>query len=58
MTEFVHVGRHADVLASGRSVGPGDRVKDKDLGDEDQHLIDNGSLVDVAQFDPPKKGAS
>lgn len=57
MTEFVHVGSHADVLASGRSIGPGDRVtaKSLDLDGEDQHLVDGGTLVDVAEFDAPRK---
>lgn len=50
MTEYVHVGSHADTLASGRIVGPGERVTHTDLGDEDQHIVDEGRLVDVASF--------
>jgi hypothetical protein len=48
--EFVHVGAHADILASGRSVGPGERIPQSELTDEDQHLVDEGHIVDVASF--------
>lgn len=64
MTEFVHVGAHADILASGRGIGRGDRVTEKDLdldreqdGEQvrghDQYLLDDGALVDVESFAPP-----
>jgi hypothetical protein len=52
MTEYVHVGNHAEVLANGRMIGPGDRASDTGAGD--QWLIDEGRLVDVASFDLPK----
>lgn len=51
-TEYVHVGAHADILASGRSIGPSDRVPESELTEEDQHLLDEGRLVDVASFEP------
>lgn len=50
-TEYVHVGSHADILSSGRSVGPGERVPEKELTSEDQHLLDEGCLVDIGSFD-------
>lgn len=50
-TEYVHVGRHADILASGRHVGPGDHVRESALADEDRHLIDEQRLVPVSSFD-------
>lgn len=60
MTEYVHVGPHADVLASGRPVGPGERLTHTDLDltqddhrGEDQHLVDEGRLVDVRDFGGP-----
>lgn len=49
-TEYVHVGRHADILASCRHIGPGERVTDDDLTDEDRYLIEEGRLVDVSTF--------
>lgn len=49
--EYAHVGRHADILASGRHLGPGDRVTDKDLSPEDRHLIEEGRLIPVSTFD-------
>lgn len=56
--EYVHVGRHADILNSGRHIGPGDRIINEDLHldtderrGEDQHLIDEGRLVNVKSFD-------
>lgn len=57
MTEYVHVGSHADILKSGRHVGPGDRVTDDDLDldGEDRVLVDEGVLVDAGSFG---KGAS
>lgn len=55
--EYVHVGRHADILASCRHIGPRDRVSEDELDltdddhvGEDQHLVDEGRLVDVASF--------
>lgn len=51
MTEFVHVGAHADVLASGRVIGPGERCTDRDLDPEDQHIVEEGRLVEVEAFD-------
>jgi hypothetical protein len=55
--EYVHVGRHADIIASGRPLGPGERVVLKDLHldgndgpGEDQFLIDTGVLVDAESF--------
>lgn len=58
MTEYVHVGRHADILSSCRHLAPGDRVSDADLGDEDRWLIDEGRLVDTASFgDGPSNAA-
>lgn len=57
--EYVHVGRHADVLSSGRPVGPGDRVPEAELTDEDAGFLDAGTLVDVDSFGdgpkPPKR---
>ncbi len=50
MTEYVHVGSHADVLASGRHIGPGERVQGTELGEEDQHLLDTGRLLTVDSF--------
>lgn len=50
-TEYVHVGVHADILSSGRSVGPGERIPGDELTDEDKHLIDEGHIVDVKSFD-------
>jgi hypothetical protein len=57
MTEYVHVGSHADVLSSGRPVGPGQRLTDKDLDlpgkdnpGEDQHLLDEGRIVSLDSF--------
>lgn len=55
MTEYVHVGSHADVLASGRVVGPGERLTHDDLDAEDQHVVEEGRLVNVESFE---KGAS
>lgn len=59
MTEYVHVGRHADVLSSGRSLGPGERVTDDELTDEDAGLLEAGTLADVESFGdgpaPPKR---
>lgn len=49
--EYVHVGSHADMLASGRPVGPGERLTDADLHDEDQHILEEGRLVRVDSFD-------
>lgn len=55
--EFVHVGTHAEILSSGRGVGPGDRVPEselhltsKDEVGQDQHLLDEEHLVDIASF--------
>jgi hypothetical protein len=50
MTEYVHVGSHADVLSSGRPVGPGQRLASSDLADEDQHLLDEGRIVSLDSF--------
>ena len=52
--EYVHVGAHADVLSSGRPVGPGDRVQADELGAEDAHFTaDGGPLVDIVTFGAP-----
>ncbi len=54
--EYVHVGSHADILTSGRTLGPGDRVPEAEITEDGaitphaQHLIDEGVLVDVASF--------
>lgn len=48
--EYVHVGAHAEILSSGRSIGPGDRVPEAELTEHDQHLLDEEHLVDVASF--------
>lgn len=66
MTEYVHVGHHADVLASGRPLGPGERIthddldlepdEEKGLRGEDRHLIDEGRLVDLASFEGANAG--
>lgn len=48
--EYVHVSAHAHILASGRNVGPGDRINPQELTDEDQHLLDEGHLADVDGF--------
>lgn len=57
--EFVHVGRHADVLSSGRSIGPGDRVPESELTEQDDGFLEAGTLVDVDSFGdgpkPPKR---
>lgn len=50
MTEYVHVGSHADVLASGRPVAPGERLAHEDLSPEDRHIVEEGRLVDVEAF--------
>lgn len=50
MTEYVHVGQHADVLSSGLGIGPSDRVNASDLSDADQHLLDDEVLVLVSSF--------
>lgn len=51
MTTFVHVGSHADRLASGALIVPGDRIDHGDLHAEDQHIVDEGRLVDLSSFD-------
>lgn len=51
MSDLVHVGSHADILASGRSIGPGERVSEKELHEDDQHLLDEGVLVAEDSFD-------
>lgn len=51
-TTYVLVRDHAEILASGASIGPGDRVTTADLGDDDAYLVEEGALVDVAQFEP------
>lgn len=43
--EYVHVGDHAEVLESGRNIGPGDRVAPDELHERDQYLLDEGRLV-------------
>lgn len=43
--DYVHVGDHAEVLHSGRSIGPGDRVPPDELQEGDQYLVDEGRLV-------------
>lgn len=60
VTEFVHVGRHAEILASCRHLAPGDRVSADDLDlsaddhvGQDQYLIDEGRLVPADTFDGP-----
>lgn len=54
MTEFVHVGSHADTLAGSeeddipsRDIGPGDIVGEHELTEADHYLIEEGRLVDV-----------
>lgn len=56
-TEYVHVGAHADLLASGRLVTNGERVTDADLHlahaeqrGEDQHLLEEGHLRPMSDF--------
>lgn len=64
-TEYVHVGRHADILASCRHIGPGDRIPETELdlstddhAGEDQHLVDEGRLVAVDSLaDGPSNAA-
>lgn len=51
MTDYVHVGSHADVLASGSVVAPGERITDDALDAEDRHLVDEGRLMDVKFFE-------
>lgn len=58
MTEFVHVGRHADILQSGRGIAPGERVQAVDLGPEDQYLVEDGILADIKSFDGPSNSPS
>jgi hypothetical protein len=53
--EFVLFGDHAENLQSGAMIAPGDRVKAADLGDEDQWLIDDGRLRDLADLKPTKE---
>ena len=48
--EYVHVGAHAHILASGRPVGPGDRVAKDELDSEDRWLLDDEHLVAVDSF--------
>lgn len=52
--QLVHVGNHAECLHSGRLIGPSDRVDAGELHEEDQYLVDEGRLVPVSSFDPPK----
>lgn len=58
MTEFVHVGSHADTLAGSeedgipsRDIGPGDIVGEHELTEADHYLIEEGRLVDAESFD-------
>ena len=53
MTEYVHVGNHADVLQNGRMIGPSDRVLDREMQAGDRWLVDEGRLVDLAEFEMP-----
>ncbi len=48
--EYVHVGAHAEILSSGRSIAPGERIPEGELSEHDHHLLDEEYLVDVASF--------
>lgn len=50
MRTFVCLSDHAEILQSGVQLGSGDRVGEADLGEADQWLVDEGHLVDVAEF--------
>jgi hypothetical protein len=56
-TEYLFVGEHADTLASGRHVAPGDSVPADAVDTDDQHdcnLVDEGRLVAIS---PPARNA-
>jgi hypothetical protein len=44
---YLYVGEHADTLASGRPVAPGDRIPASALDEEhDKRFLDEGLLID------------
>lgn len=51
MSEFRNVSAHAQPLASGRLIAPGDTanidLKDKDLDPHDRALVEGGAFVEV-----------
>lgn len=49
---YVLFGEHAENLASGALIAPGDRVSSADLAEGDQWLIDDGKLRDLADCEP------
>jgi hypothetical protein len=54
-TEYLFVGEHADTLASGRHVAPGDSVPADAVDLDDQHdcnLVDEGRLVPISPPEP------
>jgi len=57
MTTYLYRSTHPEVLANGLAITPGDRVDSGELQAADQYLLDEGRLVDIAQFegDAPAK---
>lgn len=59
MRTFVCLSDHAEILESGVQLGSGDRVDESGLSDADRWLVDEGRLVDVAEFgEKPARGQS
>lgn len=51
--EFALVGDHAENLASGAIIAPGERVHPDQIGDGDGWLIEEGRLVEIEPPDEP-----
>jgi hypothetical protein len=52
--KYRHVGRHADTLATGAPIGPGEFVDLTDQESKDEPLIEDGTLIPTEE---PKKTA-
>lgn len=56
--KYRYIGRHADHLASGRPLAPGDAIAASHINLDDPHdkaLVDDGRIINIPATRPAKK---